>query len=124
MGVQALPVDSEPSRFVGSAVEKGGCERRPTSTCPVIACNCVFALVCQPWGTGVKYWREDWETLFSRSQVYIIGNPIVSWTCLVGVLAFLGTAVFALRYREAVWVKSKPFLPAARCVARAWAPKV
>lgn len=68
---------------------------------------------CTP-AAGVKYWREDWETLFSRSQVYIIGNPIVSWVCLGGVLTFLATAAYAMRYKECVSAKIKEVLPAAR----------
>ena len=65
----------------------------------------------------MKYWREDYDTLYSRSQVYILGNPIVSWVALLGVVLFGGISTVALRYREVIkakWPRFYGHFPAAR----------
>ena len=72
----------------------------PLSTTPCGVVCSAFDANIDVCATGVKYWREDYDTLYSRSQVYILGNPIVSWAALAGVGAFVAVGLWSLRHRE------------------------
>ena len=92
----------------------------PLSTTPCGVVCSAFDANIDVCATGVKYWREDYDTLYSRSQVYILGNPIVSWAALAGVGAFVAVGLWSLRHREGL-KDTAPRLaavfPAARFVA-------
>lgn len=49
---------------------------------------------------GVLYWSQDISNTDMRRQIYILGNPIVSWFCFACVIVFVVAGMVSLRYRS------------------------
>jgi dolichyl-phosphate-mannose-protein mannosyltransferase len=66
---------------------------------------------------GVLYWAVDDTALFeSRAQVYILGNPAVSWIAGAGIVVFLALNAWRFRYRVELPLAE----PATRIVRFGW----
>jgi hypothetical protein len=76
--------------------------------------SCCF--VC---GAGVLYWSQDISNTDMRRQIYILGNPIVSWFCFACVIVFVVAGMVSLRYRS-LFSGKRGLLASGRLVARCY----